>query len=27
MASFDYHTKNHGFTMVERYVRKSSSMT
>jgi hypothetical protein len=27
MDTLDSHTKNHGFTTIKRYVRKSSSMT
>jgi hypothetical protein len=27
MATLDSRTKNHGFTTIKRYVRKSSSMT
>jgi hypothetical protein len=27
MATLDSHTRNHGFTMIKRYVRKSSSVT
>jgi hypothetical protein len=27
MATLDSRTSNHGFTMIKRYVRKSSSMT